>query len=288
MAVVVAVYCVDKKRQARISKYITAVGIVSLLFMGAYVYQEHHISIMIYIPNVVAVVLMIMVRDELIRTLFATIVAPGIVATYAEYVASDTWFYGVASASSVAAVGSVLIIALVIKRYINEIKKLPDGQQFARCSVGLLSAFLVACACFLMYYRMAFTFRDGDTGSLNVKINEGVAKGVITTQKNYDTYEDVYRDTEKIRNMPSDTNVVYFGDNTLLLAGTQSCATYATYMQNVRTDMLYAYYDEHPEKKADVIYIQGKEREQLRDELVEKFGCRVEDVPTGWILLMTE
>jgi hypothetical protein len=121
-----------------------------------------------------------------------------------------------------------------------------------------------------------------------VKINEGVAKGVITTQKNYDTYEDVYRDTEKIRNMPSDTNVVYFGDNTLLLAGTQSCATYATYMQNVRTDMLYAYYDEHPEKKADVIYIQGKEREQLRDELVEKFGCRVEDVPTGWILLMTE
>jgi hypothetical protein len=74
----------------------------------------------------------------------------------------------------------------------------------------------------------------------------------------------------------------------VIMAGTQSCATYATYMQNVRTDMLYMYYDEHPEKKAVVIYIQGKEREQLRDELVEKFGCRVEDVPTGWILLMTE
>lgn len=135
-----------------------------------------------------------------------------------------------------------------------------------------------------MYYRMAFTFRDSAIGSLNVKIDEGVAKGVITTQRNYDTYEDVYRDTEKIRSMPSDTNVVYFGDNTLLLAGTQSCATYATYMPTVGTDTLYAYYEEHPEKKADVIYIQGKDEEQLRDELVEKYGCSVEDVPTGWIL----
>jgi hypothetical protein len=288
MAVIVAVYFADKKRQDRTARYVTAVGVTALLMLAAYVYQEHHINVIIYVPNVVAVVLLIMVKDERIRTLFATIVAPGIVVTYAEYVASDTWFWGIAAASSVAAVGSVLIILLVIKNFINETKTLSKELLSARFSVGLLSVFLVMCIGFLMYYRMAFTFRDGDIGSLNVKINEGVAKGVITTQKNYDTYEDMYRDTEKIRNMPSDTNVIYFGDNTLLLAGTQSCATYATYMQTVRTDMLYAYYDEHPEKKADVIYIQGKEREQLRDELVEKFGCRVEDVPTGWILYVEE
>jgi hypothetical protein len=59
-------------------------------------------------------------------------------------------------------------------------------------------------------------------------------------------------------------------------------------MQTVTTEMLYVYYEEHPEKKADVIYIQGKEREQLRDELVEKLGCEVEDVQTGWILLRKE
>jgi hypothetical protein len=284
MAVIVAVWFADKKRQERAAGYVAAVGAASLLMLAAYMYQEHHINVIIYVPNVVAVVLLIIVKDELIRTLFAAIVAPGIVVTYAEYVASDTWFWGIAAASSVATVGSVMIIALVIKRYIIEIKKSPDSQLVMRSTVGLLSAFLVVCACFLMYYRMAFTFRDGNTGSLNVKINEGVAKGVITTQQNYDAYEDVYRDTEKIRNMPSNTNVVYFGDNTLLLAGTQSCATYATYMQTVRTDMLSLYYNEHPDKKADVIYIQGKSREQLRDELVEKYGCSVEDVPTGWIL----
>jgi hypothetical protein len=289
MGLTVLIYCADKKRQERAARYIMAVGVVALLMLAAYVYQEHHISVMIYVPNVVAVVLLIMVKeDERIRTLFATIVAPGIVFTYAEYVASDTWFWGIAAASSVASVGSVLIIALVIKRYIIEIKKSPDGQQFARFSVGLLSVFLVMCTGFLMYYRVTYVYGEAGISSLNVKIDEGVAKGVITTQKKYDTYKDVCKDTEKIWNMPFDTKVVYFGDNTLLLAGTQSCATYATYMPTVRTDRLYMYYEEHPEKKADVIYIQGKEREQLRDELVEKLGCKVEDVPTGWILYVGE
>jgi cytochrome b subunit of formate dehydrogenase len=250
--------------------------------------MEYKVNGIVLLLSVVAIFLFIMVRNDAIKELFAAIVAPGIVVTYAEYVASNQGFRAASSSSCVAAVGSVMIIVLVVQGYfLNEEARAKYGK-WAKAAGSVLMLFLTLNIFLLMYYRMTFVLAESEgISSLTAKIETGVSKGLVVTQEEYDNYMKIYSDTESIRSMPNDTKVVYMGDHILWMAGSQRAATCSVWRNSNIGDrklFLYVYYDERPDMIADVIYVEEKYGYELVEELVEKYGYSAVKKSAGWIL----
>jgi hypothetical protein len=289
LALVVIAYLCDRKRQTRLPQYIILLSAVAIVLLAVYKYKmEYKVNGIVLLLSVVAIFLFIMVRNDAIKELFATIVAPGIVVTYAEYVASNQGFRAASSSSCVAAVGSVMIIVLVVQGYfLNEEARVKYGK-WAKAAGSALVLFLTLNIFLLMYYRFTFVLAEPEgLASLTAKIDTGVSKGLVVTQEEYDNYMKIYSDTESIRSMPNDTKVVYMGDHILWMAGSQRAATCSVWRNSnigLRNQFLYAYYDERPDMIADVIYVEEKYGYELVEELVEKYGYSAVKKSAGWIL----
>jgi hypothetical protein len=289
LALVVIAYLCDRKRQTRLPQYIILLSAVAIVLLAVYKYKmEYKVNGIVLLLSVVAIFLFIMVRNDAIKELFATIVAPGIVVTYAEYVASNQGFRAASSSSCVAAVGSVMIIVLVVQGYfLNEEARVKYGK-WAKAAGSALVLFLTLNIFLLMYYRFTFVLAEPEgLASLTAKIDTGVSKGLVVTQEEYDNYMKIYGDTESIRSMPNDTKVVYMGDHILWMAGSQRAATCSVWRNSnigLRNQFLYAYYDERPDMIADVIYVEEKYGYELVEELVEKYGYSAVKKSAGWIL----
>jgi hypothetical protein len=250
--------------------------------------MEYKMNGIVLLLSVVAIFLFIMVRNDEIKELFAIIVAPGIVVTYAEYVASNLGFSAASSASCVSAVGSVMIIVLVVQRYfLNEEARAKYGK-WAKAAGCMLTLFLTMNIFLLMYYRFTFVqAAAGGISSLTAKIETGVSKGLVVTQEEYDKYMNIYSDTESIRSMPNDTKVLYIGDHVLWMAGSQrvaTCSTLTKYNAGLRDKCLYVYYEERPDMIADVIYIEERYGYEVVQEFMEKYGYSAAKKSAGWIL----
>lgn len=284
MAVILFAFIKDKKRSERLAYYVAADGVAALALLAAYMLINGYINHIIIVPNVLAVLLVCMVNDELIRKLFFTIVAPGSLIVYGEYLGSNQGFAGISSASCVSVTGSVVIIALVIEKFFKMYRE--KMGIFMRQSAAVLSVFLAVTAVWLMYYRMTYMYwYESGIPSLTEEIENGPAAGLIVTTEEYETYEQILADTEFIREMPDDTYVLYVGDQCLWMAGgKQRVATYSTL--NYYTENLYTYYSIYPEKIADVVYIQGftDSSKELADNLVQRYGYSIEQVNSGLVL----
>jgi hypothetical protein len=293
LALVVIAYLCDRKRQTRLPQYNIFLSDVAIVLLAVYKYKmEYKVNGIVLLLSVVAIFLFIMVRNDAIKELFATIVAPGIVVTYAEYVASNQGFRAASSSSCVAAVGSVMIIVLVVQGYfLNEEARVKYGK-WAKAAGSALVLFLTLNIFLLMYYRFTFVLAEPEgLASLTAKIDTGVSKGLVVTQEEYDNYMKIYSDTESIRSMPNDTKVVYMGDHILWMAGSQRAATCSVWRNSnigLRNQFLYAYYDERPDMIADVIYVEEKYGYELVEELVEKYGYSAVKKSAGWILSIND
>ena len=272
----VVIVCLDKKRKSRINYYVVVASILCLVLMGTYICTTNYINHIIWIPNVLAFILYILCHDQNMNDIFQTLWIPGMIYTYLEYLASNTGFSGISSASCVAAVGSVMLIGMLAKKT-NLVQRIP---------IKVLKGFIVITTLILLYYRMTYVFwEDGGMASLTQQIQFGPDTGLIVAEQQYNYYEDIYRDTEEIRQMPSETKVVFLSDKSLWLAGTQRCATYSPLCYSItNTELLYQYYEEHPEKKADVIYVDKIYGQEVAIQVADRLDMTIREKGTGWFL----
>jgi hypothetical protein len=290
---VVIAYLCDRKKQQRFPQYIIVFSAVAIVLLAIYKFTiEYKMNGIVYLLNVIAFLLFVMVRNDEIKELFAGIAVPGVVVTWAEYLASNQGFRATSSASCVSAVGSVMIIVLVVQGYLlNEEARAKYGK-WAKAAGSALMLFLTLNIFLLMYYRFTFVQAEPEgISSLTAKIETGVSKGLVVTQEEYDNYMKIYSDTESIRSMPNDTKVVYMGDHILWMAGSQRAATCSVWRNSNIGDrklFLYVYYDERPDMIADVIYVEEKYGYELVEELVERYGYSAVKKSAGWILSIND
>jgi hypothetical protein len=292
IAAILVVYLFDKKKNQRLEKYVCAAGVASIILILMYTFRFTYqlnvgrVQPILYVTNVLGILLYILVKDEKMKELFAAVVAPGFFVMYGEFLASNNGFYGMATASCVSAVGSVLIIMIVIERYLTD----KTRGLWGRTAGITLACALSICVTFIAFCKLMFVTTGNEmVMTLDVKIESGVAKGLIVKQEQYDNYMAMYEDTEIIRSMPEETKVIYKADPMLWMAGNQRCASYSTYrgVTKVYAETLQKYYTVHPDKVADVIYVYGKDgsdEEELVNKLVAMYGYSVNSVNTGWIL----
>jgi hypothetical protein len=281
LVVIFGIYIFDKKRKKHITWYIAVFSIMSIVLLATLIITENHINYIIFVPNVLAVILLIILRDELYQTMSAMIIAPGIVLGYAEYLASNTGPYGIAAVSCVATVGSVLIIISATQRYVRDkVQNGIDRKVVCTAMCVFVSAIIVSLA----YYRMIALYGGESLNMQEITIETGPAKGLKVSVKYSEMYEKVLSDTEQIRNMSNDTKVVFVGNSFLWMTSEQRCGTYTTYISKV--DYLKKYYEIQPDKIADVIYVQDGYGENIVEELIEIYGYDCTRLSGGWMLEM--
>ncbi len=279
---VLAAFLLDKKRNDRIIVYITAEALMCAAMLIVYAVTENYINYVVYVPNVLAVLIVVMAGNDLNRTMFASFVVSGILLTYSEYAASNTGATGIANASCVATVGSVIIIADTVKNFMGE-NVASDMRRLGKCAAGIICAYMAATILFLGYYRVTYTFWESGLDSLTETIQAGPAKGLKVTKERYESYNRLYEDTALIRELPDSTRVVYHADAFLWIAGTQRCGSYTPHYQ--RIDSLENYYEIHSDRMADVIYIEGdKDSSGIKDVFVNKYGYSCTRLSAGWLL----
>lgn len=273
---VLGIYLLDKKKKERTTRYAAIFGGMSVVLLVTLIITENHINFIIFIPNILAIIFLIIFKDELYQTMFAMIIAPGIVLEYAAYQASNTGAYAIASASSAATVGSVLIIVSVAQKYW---RRNPDiGEKAVR---SVLCVFLALALLSLAYYRL-FTLYGGEKISAQkILIETGPVKGLMVSEQYSEMYEKVLADTEQIRSMPTDTKVAIIGNTFLWMTIEQRCGAHTT---DVRLTPLKKFYEVHPDMIADVIYVQDGYETNAVDELTKSYGYVSTRLSCGWLL----
>lgn len=249
--------------------------VLSIILIMVYIITENYVNHIVFVPNVLALLLNIIYKDEKTNILFSCICIPGLVVSYLEHIASNTGFTGISNASLVSTIGSILILVILISKNI-------DNKLFTR----LVYSFILLIFISLSYYRITYVFwEDGGLPSLTYRIDEGPCAGLLTSESYYETYTSQMRDAKDILSLDEETNVLLIGDQTLWMASNQRCATYSPLNYSIgSTDLLFDYYKIHKDKIADIVYISNDYKEELKDKIKTTYNYKEEIVESGWIL----
>lgn len=273
---VVFCYLFDKKHKIHKKKYETIVVVLCILLSFVYLFTHTFINDYVWVANVLAFVFIIFEKKEIMSRLFYCIWIPGMIYTYLYYLASNTGFEAISTASCVSSVASILIIVMIIDEKVNE----------DVINTILLKAFVLFTWLFVIYYRLSNVYwEDGGIKAQTREITYGPDKGLLVSEEKYNYYNNIYCDTALIRAMPQDTKVLYLSDKSLWLAGNQRCASYSPLCYSIESsNILYQYYSVHPEKRADIIYVDELYGKDIAEQLSEKLNMKINAVNNGWIL----
>ena len=276
MSAVMLFYLFDKKKEQKRFKYVLMSCVLSILLLIVYIITDSYINNVAFVPLVLAIMLTFIMNEETIWSIFFTIVIPGIIATYAEYVASNTGFSGIAASACIPAIGSIMIIVISLDSFRND--------RYTRFLIKSALCFIM-CSC--VYYRFTYVFwEDGGLKSLTEEIPYGVCKGLMVTPETVEKYGQLYLDTESMRNLSEDTTVLFVSDKVLWMASHQRCGSYSPLCYSIsdKTDLLWDYYTEHPDKIPDVIYVQDGYGKDLVDNLVNTLDYVVHRKSGGYMI----
>ena len=263
--------CKDKYKWT----YVGIQTLLNIILIIVYSVTDNYINHIMFVPNILALALIFAIDDELVKRAFVCIWIPGILYTYLQYLSSNTGFSGISAASSVATMGSILIIVVTLQ----------EAGISRVCKMALYS-FLLTTFISLLVLRLSYVFWEDDgMKSLTKTIEYGPCKGLVVNENVYKYYNDVYEDTKEIRDMNADTKVLYISDKSLWLSGVQRCASYSPLCYSISSsDLIFDYYSEHPDKIADVVYIDKMYEPKFVEQIATRLNMDICEKKSGWIL----
>ncbi len=267
----------DKRRKQHEELWGILTACTVIILLGAYLITNCYISHLMFIPNVLAFFIIVLLREEIPLELFFCIWFPGMLFSFLEYVASNTGFSGISAASSVATIGSVMIIMIAAKRFF---------QRKSWCAV-FLSALVVLTICAVLFLRINYIFWEDGIDEQTELLTEGPQAGLLVSEEKSEKYYGILADTAELRQKEKDFRVLYLGDKSLYLAGPQECASYSPLSAGISSsrEMLYQYWEEHPDKEAQAVYVEYSYDYEIIRELSTKYNMSVEKKSKGYLLL---
>ena len=273
----------DKKRMQHKLIYTGSVTVCILMLMLSLFLVNRYINHLMWSVNLFAPFLLLLSRDSRIRKLFVLLWIPGIMYAYCLNMTSNQEFYAISSASSVATVGSLMMLTLYLKELISEDHRIL-GKQIVAC--GLCCVFLgqLSTQGFMRYRSV---FRDGGIPSLTVQADSGVEKGVRMTPVAFERYAESLSIAEKLAEYDKD-KVLYLSMNTwYYLLSDQEMCTYSAWMSGVDEHSLYrlaGYYEINPHKLPQIVYAEAQYAE-IAEAFCQQFGYEMQTINEGIILL---
>lgn len=271
-----SIYMIVNKKKKECFRYWSIITvIIGICLLLLYITTNNYINDVIFVTNVVAFMIHIYENDSRIVELFWCIWVPGMAFTYFEYIASNTGYSGISASSCVAAIGSVLIILCELENQKSNLKTYVSYSVF-------ISFILVS----LVYYRTTYVFWEDGIQSLTTLINGGTADGLLTTQEKAIHYYKIIEETRDISELAEDKRVLFVADKVLWMNYKQRCGSYSPLCYSITSsrNILFDYYDEHPEMVPDVIYVEKTYGEDTIRDITRVLKCSLEEKEVGVIL----
>ncbi len=280
---VICIICICVKQ---LRKYRGLVFMAALLLTVVYVilpgYPNDLPNYYIFQINIAGLASFLLLKKRPVN-LFAAVWVIGFLYTFAIHLASNQTYSIISSASIVPALASVIFIF----RLVCELKEDAESLQLAKGMIpGCLALAVVAAqVCVIAVFVARMCFWDDDTISLSSKIDIGCEKGIITSQGYAEEYTGLWNETESIRILKSG-RVMYMSWDRLWLTlddakPVGSCFSYYVGTDEYRAQELKAYYEMHPDKKADHYYFAVGIDTDIMSEAFGLDAGRIQETPSG-------
>lgn len=178
--------------------------------------------------------------------IFRCFYLPGLTLAFFMSLSSDTGF----SAMSVGFALSGGVSCIIICNYVSEILKKRRDTVLAVC--GMLS--LAVAVLLSGVYRIMVVYRDSDLMNLNVKIEEGPAKGLFTSAEHYEQYMQVLAVMDQYCSGEGNVLILSLCPWAYLCTDMR-CGAYTTWRIKMdrNDEKLNAYYEQHPDRIPNVV-----------------------------------
>ena len=251
----------DRKRRLHRAVYLclscAATGIsLIMLLPGVTSTTYNHIMLPMLFLGITSYILI----ENKPRELFAAVFVTGLIYSFCIHYGSNQMIYCIASVMVVANVASFIFLGRLIK----EMRETPDNLTYAAASrilsfilVGIIIAFQGGAQITAKSYHV---FWDSAPDALTAEIKQGPAAGIVTTDANLESYNNMYTDLVAFQ-MKEPGNILFMSFETwpYLAMNDFPYGTFSAWTGNEQGEgtlsRMRTYYEMNPEKTPKYIYI---------------------------------
>ncbi len=171
------------------------------------------------------------------------------------YTSSGAPLYTEAIGFAVASVPAVIMIG----DYGEELYRQQKKRSLGTISYACLVAICCAVLCIVIALRVASVYRDDRIMNLTVRITEGPAKGLYTSEKHFNDYNQVMESMKEINTLASEKGYQSILISKLLPFGYMctdlSCAAPSSWRNSLDSPWLQSYYELHEDALPDLVFV---------------------------------
>lgn len=276
----------DRKREKREALYMLIFVVLTVLLLISTLVGNNISNVLMFPVNVCAFgCLLLYWKDENIKKIFFTNWIVGIIYSVCIHFSSNQKYYVISSASSVAFVGSVVIIIISLEHTLKKNKSLL--KYVACCSVALMFALQIGAEAYLRYKQV---FWDSGVSSQTEYISEGIQKGLFATNERKKKYSDVLKGKKQItEKYGKENSILFLSKNTwyYLVYEDYRNSSYSAWLSGVNEkslNRLKEYYKINPDKIPNLIVVDSKYLDYI-ETFEKEYSFDKEELADGSVLL---
>ena len=286
-AVTIPLVLYFNSKQARIIGFVAvcfAVVIEQIMFF--YMGSLNYINNFMLAPMLIGFYVRIFSHDKKISQVFKIMWIPGLIYTYAIHLSSNIGFSSICSAATIMAVASAIMGVMYVKSLINEeAVKTQDNNKYklAAIALAIMLCFQVGIE---LYNRATYVFENVPMSAMDTKIDNGAAKGIISTSNRQFYYACMLYDTSALRADDVDRVLILSPEAWLYIDTNKNVASYTSWSLEIddqMLDQLDEYYSLYPDKKPDIIYVESYYKDLV--PRLESDGYKSEQTLLGGYIL---
>ncbi len=261
---------------------------LTLWYLASVLLEKPRLNYLMFPVNLLGLLCLLIEATPKKRMFFRIFYLPGMFYSLCISFASNQKFYAIASASTVALAGSVMIIGEEV-RELRRLQSVLAVEGAGKRTVGSAALFLIGF-CFLFqvgaegYLRYHTVFWEPSMKEQNCLIQEGPEAGILASQEKKDSYQSMMEDTRTVWEEAEGKPVLYLSKLTwLYFFGATECASYSAWTSGVNQltmERLEAYYHQNPEKLPVCVYAEAQ-YEKEADWFCANYGYEKEQTPLG-------
>ncbi|MGN0776215.1 MAG: hypothetical protein ACI4MM_06010 [Candidatus Ventricola sp.] len=252
-AILMLICCLDKKRVSRKALYFGIAWGCTVVLMVSHALQLRYLNMLMWSINVLGLMAALLSEKRSIRQLFAYLWVPGMLYAFCINMSSNQRFYAIASASSVACLGSMVMCAI----FLQELAREQRSEKQRVLAWGMLVVVLGIQLITQAQLRLTSVFWESGMADQTVLLEEGPEAGLLVAGQKAETYEASLEEIGQLREEGFNRMLFLSTDTWDYLMGDFEICSYSAWLSGVNEttlQRLQAYYQLHEEKMPDAVY----------------------------------
>ena len=271
LGILFLVALIDKNRKTHKLTYFAMSGIFTFVLMLLQI-RLNYINMLMWSINALAVFVVLLSDKKRTRALFYTFWISGIIYSFCSNWASNQRFYAITSASTVATIGSILMIAAFLKECFEQNTKKTYKQVILALAILLISTQLISQT--VLRYKSVFWEKEGMPAQTEY-IQSGVQSGLYVSKEKAEEYNKMYARINALEKYNAKSAIFITSDTRYYLYGEYNVGAFSAWLSKYNPlilERLITYYEFNPKMLPDIGYIEMDDSGEDFVAIAERFS----------------